>query len=120
MLQLEHSAILSTFIKLPFVIKIVVVSVFEWPFDTGFAVFMWTHKRSLLLLTGATPSICGDKPTDIVFILDSSSSEGATNFQKQLQFVSDFVKQFDIGPTDVQVGMITFSSYAHSEFYLNR
>ena len=119
MLQREHSAILSTFIKLPFVIKIA-VCLFEWLFDTGFAVFMWTHKGSLLLLTGATPSICGDKPTDIVFILDSSSSEGATNFQKQLQFVSDFVKQFDIGPTDVQVGMITFSSYAHSEFYLNR
>ena len=27
----EHSAILSTFIKLPFVIKIFVLSIFEWP-----------------------------------------------------------------------------------------
>ena len=32
----EHSAILSTFIKLPFVIKIFVLSIFEWPFYTGF------------------------------------------------------------------------------------
>ena len=32
----EHSAILSTFIELPFVIKIFVLSVFEWPFYTGF------------------------------------------------------------------------------------
>ena len=32
MLQREHSAILSTFIKLPFVIKIFVLSLFEWPF----------------------------------------------------------------------------------------
>ena len=31
MLQGEHSAILSTFIKLPFVIKIFVLSIFEWP-----------------------------------------------------------------------------------------
>ena len=31
-----HSAILSTFIKLPFVIKIYVLSIFEWPFYTGF------------------------------------------------------------------------------------
>ena len=30
MLQGEHSAILSTFIKLPFVIKIFVLSIFEW------------------------------------------------------------------------------------------
>ena len=34
----EHSAILSTFIKLPFVIKILVLSIFEWPFYTGFTV----------------------------------------------------------------------------------
>ena len=32
----EHSAILLTFIKLPFVIKIFVLSVLEWPFYTGF------------------------------------------------------------------------------------
>ena len=38
MLQREHSAILSTFIKLPFVIKIFVLSIFEWPFYTGFTV----------------------------------------------------------------------------------
>ena len=35
MLPLEHSAILSTFIKLPIVIKIFVLSIFEWPFYTG-------------------------------------------------------------------------------------
>ena len=37
-LQEEHSAILSTFIKPPFVIKISVLSIFEWPFYTGFTV----------------------------------------------------------------------------------
>ena len=31
MLEGGHSAILSTFIKLPFVIKIFVLSIFEWP-----------------------------------------------------------------------------------------
>ena len=40
MLQGEHSAILLTFIKLPFVIKIFVLSIFEWPFYTGFTVFI--------------------------------------------------------------------------------
>ena len=33
-----HSAILSTFIKLPFVIKIFDLSIFEWRFYTGFTV----------------------------------------------------------------------------------
>ena len=35
----EHSAILSTFIKLPFSIKTFVLSVFKWPLKTGFTVY---------------------------------------------------------------------------------
>ena len=34
----EHSAILSTFIKLPFVFKTFVLSIFEWPLKTGLTV----------------------------------------------------------------------------------
>ena len=44
MLQGEDSAILSTFIKLPFVIKIFLLSIFEWPFYTGFNVIDKYHK----------------------------------------------------------------------------
>ena len=43
MLQGEHSAILLTFIKLPFVIKIIVLSISEWPFCTGFTVHIVTN-----------------------------------------------------------------------------
>ena len=39
MLQGELSAILSPFINLSFVIKILVLSIFEWPLKTGFTVF---------------------------------------------------------------------------------
>ena len=35
----DHSAILSTFIKLPFVFKTFVLSFFEWSFYIGFTVF---------------------------------------------------------------------------------
>ena len=40
LLQEEHSALLLTFNKLPFVVtcKSVVLSMFEWPFNTGFDV----------------------------------------------------------------------------------
>ena len=41
MLQREHSAILLTFIKLPFVIKTFVLSMFEWPFYIGFTVVLF-------------------------------------------------------------------------------
>ena len=36
----EHSAILSTFIKLPFVFKTSVLSIFERPLKTGFTVWV--------------------------------------------------------------------------------
>ena len=50
MLQGEHSAILSTYmyIKLPFVIKIFVLSIFEWPFYMGFTVSIITRGAQWL------------------------------------------------------------------------
>ena len=47
LLPLEHSAILLTFIKLPFVIKTFVLSRFEWPFYTYFTVDC-THRFATL------------------------------------------------------------------------
>ena len=38
--RMEHSAILLTFIKLEFVIKVFVLSIFEMPFYTGFTVHL--------------------------------------------------------------------------------
>ena len=45
--QGEHSAILLTFIKLPFVIKIFALSIFEWLFYTGFTVQAAKAQTSL-------------------------------------------------------------------------
>ena len=39
MLQQEHSAILSTYIKLQFDIKVFVLSIFVWPLKTGFTAY---------------------------------------------------------------------------------
>ena len=41
---LKLGAILLTFIKLPFVIKIFILSIFEWPLKIGFTVL---HKGSV-------------------------------------------------------------------------
>ena len=50
MLQGEHSAILSSFIKLPFVIKIFVLSIFEWPLKTGFTVYSIALQTRFFIL----------------------------------------------------------------------
>ena len=67
-LQGEFSAILLTFIKLPFVIKIFVLSIFEWPFYTGFTVSkhliskIWAIWLEILILlkTKMQASLCNN------------------------------------------------------------
>lgn len=64
-------------------------------------------------------SDCHAKKADIIFLLDSSSSEGSTNFQKQIDFIKNFTDQFTIGPDKVQVGLVTFSTAPTNQFWLN-
>ena len=80
MLQGEHSAILSTFIKLQFVIKIFALSTFEWPFYTGFTVPLHFQNTAELteLIWSLTNNLCLEKAAGHVlpfecsyFILDT-------------------------------------------------
>lgn len=64
--------------------------------------------------------MCGDEPADIVFLLDSSGSEGAHNFELQRQFASLVASEFDISRTDTQVGLVTFATTAETEINLQQ
>ena len=72
MLQGEHSAILSTFIKLPSVIKIFVLSIFEWPLKTGFTV-----RKSFLNIHAHISS-----ESRYIYFLVSTSILNMVNVQK--------------------------------------
>ena len=50
MLHGEHSAIILTFIKLSFVIKIFVLSIFEWSLKTGFTVGNILHCLTYFII----------------------------------------------------------------------
>jgi hypothetical protein len=41
-------------------------------------------------------------------------------FKKQLEFVANFSSKVPIGPHDFQISVVTFSTNAHVEFYLNQ
>ena len=56
---------------------------------------------------------------DLYFVLDSSGSVGASNFELMKTFAYNVVNGFDIGPEDTQVGVISFSSSARFHFHLN-
>ena len=59
MLQGEHSAILSTSIKLPVVFKTFVLSIFEWPLKTGFTVYCLVYMNSAVCCTPRYNAIFG-------------------------------------------------------------
>ena len=64
---------------------------------------------------------CNNKPADVFFMVDKSSSLGSqANFDKELSFIARFVEGFNIGqgPKDVRVGVISFSTEAKLEFGL--
>ena len=56
---------------------------------------------------------------DIYFVLDESGSVEFSNYQMMKQFVNNTVNEFDIGPDDTQVGVISFSSTPRLQFPLN-
>lgn len=60
-------------------------------------------------------SVCGSKPAELFFLLDSSSSIWALDFEKQLTFVNDVINSFEIGPHATRVGVASFSY----EYYPN-
>ena len=55
----EHSAILSTFIKLPVVLNAFALSIFQWPLKTGFTVY----GRSITIFYLSLTACSGDKFT---------------------------------------------------------
>lgn len=75
----------------------------------------------LMTVIQAKPaSTCLKKATDIIFVLDSSSSIWVEDYKKQLQFVAGLVDSFKVenGISQVRVGAITFSDQAYLEFPL--
>ena len=56
---------------------------------------------------------------DIVIIVDESGSVGAENFEKQREFIKELVERFDVGESEVRIGVVQFSSIVNNQFYLS-
>lgn len=57
---------------------------------------------------------------DVVFLLDASGSVGSANFFQQINLVKTFVENSNIGPSNVQVSVVTFSTIVQEVFNLSR
>lgn len=56
---------------------------------------------------------------DIMFLIDGSNNVGNTNHQFIRDFLTSIIENLDIGRDSVQVGLVQYSNYAETEFYLN-
>lgn len=56
---------------------------------------------------------------DLVFVLDSSTSVGASNFALLKEFVKDMIDFTDIDSGAVRVGLVIYSTDVLVEFYLD-
>ena len=72
--RMLHSAILLTFIKLPFVIKIFVLSFFEWPLKTGFTVVYVPVASLTTAISVGLPSPDLNRTAETIFLYRLSSS----------------------------------------------
>ena len=85
----EHSAILWTFIKLPFVYKTTLLYIFEWPLRAGFTVYLYCLSfqfdldlnvvSDLILfvdahMAGVTATECGQKSVFMKQVHERSKS----------------------------------------------
>ena len=58
--------------------------------------------------------------TDITFVLDSSGSVSARNYQLIREFVEDIVQEMNIGPNSSRAAVIIFDDSASVRFNLNQ
>ena len=64
--------------------------------------------------------VCEDKVADIIFVADLSSSIGYGAFDQLRSFIKNVVERFAIGPGNIQIGLITYSNVAKTEFDLKK
>ena len=68
----------------------------------------------------STTEECQPSVTDVVFVLDSSVSQTAHEFNKQLDFINKFVDHVVLGIENFQIAVITYSFEAKVEIELGQ
>ena len=57
---------------------------------------------------------------DVVFLLDSSGSNGSAPFPRVLDFATKIVAEMDVHPQRTRVAAVSWGDSAHLNFYLNQ
>ncbi|XP_077193274.1 matrilin-1 isoform X1 [Paroedura picta] len=73
-------------------------------------------------VSGVSPQLrgaqCRTRPTDLVFIIDSSRSVRPSEFEQVKVFLSQVIEPLDVGPNATRVGVVNYASAVKNEFSL--
>lgn len=72
---------------------------------------MINNSRSLLAAAG----LCKTRPTDLVFIVDSSRSVRPSEFEQVKVFLAKVIEGLDVGPNATRVGVVNYASRVKNE-----
>ncbi|XP_068178959.1 collagen alpha-6(VI) chain isoform X2 [Antennarius striatus] len=86
----------------------------------GQGLFLSLIMAACLCGSTAEKTVCTQEAVaDIVFMVDGSWSIGKENFEKVRRFLNTLVNSFDIGPDQVRIGLVQYSTTPRTEFLLN-
>ncbi|XP_054545856.1 collagen alpha-4(VI) chain-like [Talpa occidentalis] len=63
---------------------------------------------------------CKTRKADIIFLIDGSESISPKDFEKMKEFMKRMVNLSNIGPDEIQIGLLQFSTNPQEEFRLNK
>ena len=78
-----------------------------------------SFDTELILLYFGSFTDCKANDIELFFVTDSSGSIGFYNYELMKSFMHDITNTFEIGPNNVQVGVLSYASYPILQFYLN-
>ncbi|XP_010619931.1 cartilage matrix protein [Fukomys damarensis] len=83
------------------------------------ALLLLQAPGSLSLDPQSRGHLCRTRPTDLVFVVDSSRSVRPVEFEKVKVFLSQVIESLDVGPNATRVGVVNYASSVKHEFPLH-
>lgn len=80
--------------------------------------FSLYHSLVVSLTLSVAAGLCNTKPTDLVFIIDSSRSVRPSEFEQVKVFLAKVIDGLDVGPDATRVGVVNYASRVKNEVSL--
>lgn len=72
----------------------------------------------LLFSSRVAAGLCKARPTDLVFIIDSSRSVRPSEFEQVKVFLAKVIEGLNVGPSATRVGVVNYASRVKNEVWI--